>query len=305
MHVRVRVTRGSTYAQTTTTQIGAYVNPSQSNGNGSILCGSNADARNFEASLGQKLAVDNCYSGGFFWDNTTLSRAATFDLPNGRTPMLSWSAYNNSGSGWVCIFYTDVVAGVYDSDLAFDVTQLQSLPPGQIMLRLFFTPHSQWEVCAQGKVLPPPDVQYAQYKQAWNYIATYFNNHGVTNVTWVWTGGDDMWTDGTFINWIPAAANILAEDVYNQDAFPKDFPETNICTQAHSFGLTQPLMISETGASASTTQYPNDEIQLEWLNTVKTNCSTLSYFDYWDDWGVQNYVITDTRSFAALAAIGQ
>jgi hypothetical protein len=238
----------------------------------------------FETSLGQKLAVDNTYSG-FNWAGTLVREQ--WDIASGRMPMKSWSA---GLYGVSCVLLTDVTAGKYDAQLKAQAALVKALP-GAVWLRLFYEmTDSSAEICAN------PTASGPVFIAAWQHVVSIFRSAGATNAKWVWAPGQPAYTHSKELTFYPGSTwvDVVGEDVYNKTTTAEPFAAA-VCTVGPSLG--KPFAITETGAAGVTNQ-------LAWLANVKTACPALSAFIYWDAVGsAQNYDITDPAAFAALRAV--
>ncbi len=257
--------------------IGVYVYPNGKNSKAEIVA--------FEASLGQKLAIDNHYSK-FAWDGDMSMEA--WDIANGRIPMKSWSAGDGNGG---CVLYDDILAGKQDTLLLSQAPKIKALP-GKIWLRLFYEmTDSEAETCAN------PTKDPTKFIAAWKYVHDLFAKAGVTNAVWVWAPGEPLYAGGNESAWYPGAAyvDIIGEDPYNKTQLPEPFAAV-VCAFAAS--QSKPSAITETGAIGTANQ-------LVWFGNVKAACPSLTAFIPWDAVGNYDYRITDPSVFAALRAIGQ
>jgi len=257
--------------------IGAYADPA-----GSLT---EAAVTTFEASLEQKLALDNTYSG-FNWSGA-LTREK-WDILAGRLPMKSWTP---GLLGVSCVLLTDVTAGKYDAQLKVQAGLIKALP-GPIWLRLFYEmTDSTNEKCAN------PTMSGPVFIAAWQHVVGVFRTAGVTNAKWVWAPGQPAYTNNRELAFYPGSAwvDVIGEDVYNKTPNAEPFAAA-VCTVGPALG--KPFAITETGASGAANQ-------IAWLANVNSTCPGLSAFVYWDAVGsAQNYDITDAAVFAALLSIG-
>jgi hypothetical protein len=244
---------------------------------------------------GGSLGIDNWYQK-FYWNS--LPRA-TDDINAGLSPMISWSPGIASGG---CVQLSDVASGVYDSTLITEAGQIQALGHGvTVYLRLFFEmTDNPEESCANS------GYSASTYIAAFQHVVTVFRAHlsstGPT-VFWVFAPGESAYTTGIWSDYYPGSSyvDIIAEDLYNRGG-AEDF-KGDVCSDAGSSG--KPLMISETGALRNDS---DDTVQVRWLNTVRTACSSLYAFVYWDavgGSGTFDYTLntSDTSVMGAFAGI--
>jgi endoglucanase len=248
-----------------------------------------------EAAIGRKLNIDHLF---YPWTTVFPGWRQSWDLANGRIPMISWGSTNLS----------QVVNGSSDATIRDRANALAALG-GPVMLRWFAEMDA--DHFAGHEIASP-----SQFVTAWRHMHDIFVSRGATNVQWVWCPNAYAFSTGEAQQFYPGDAYVdwICADGYNwAPARPNSqwVSFQNIFTSFYAWGApkAQPLMIGETGVLENA---PGDKAA--WITAMGTTVKTtypeikaLVYFDAyatanfggWYDWRLD----TSTSSFNAFKAL--
>jgi Glycosyl hydrolase family 26 len=244
-----------------------------------------------EADFGRTFDIDNKY---YAWDAKFPAWRDTWDLENGRIPMISWMGTSTK----------DTASGRHDDIFGQRADAVKAL--GQpIFLRWF------WEADGERASKKKPAGSPQQYVAAWRHLHDLFQSHGATNAVWVWCPvslhfyrgtaqpfypGDDVvdWICADGYNWAPGKPNTPYQSFQSLfEAFYKFGNEHN-----------KPLMVGETGVQENN---PGDKTN--WIKAMREsvkqhypNVVAFLYFDVDDSGSNGNYDWRLNSSPEAIAA---
>jgi endoglucanase len=265
-----------------------------------------------ETAIGRNLAIENQRE---IWAAMFMKNDERADLDGGVIPMISWTVEAGGGD---CAKPADIMAGVYDAQLATQA-QLVASWAVPVVIRFYkeFT-DSQIDVCFYGEGHPGKNaaVDGPKLVGAWRHIVDVFKHNGATNVQWVWGPSANLFSmpdgtldDKTWKSFYPGDAYVdwIANDNYNKDTSPAAYdqdPDILNWYGAMSV-LGKPLMQSETGAGFIGS---DPEPQTAWITSaqlsIETRFPAIKAFVYWDAQGQQDYRIQGSGldAFTAMAA---
>lgn len=150
-----------------------------------------------EAHLGRNLDINHYF---YPWDTQFPTETERWDLRNGRIPMISWN-----GKG---VYSSDIAAGRHDPLIIDRAVRVKELGK-PVFIRWL------WEMDGKKKaewVRSPDD-----YIAAWRHIVETFEDHGATNVQWVWCPNASAFRDGRAQAFYPGNAHVdwVCADGYN------------------------------------------------------------------------------------------
>lgn len=214
----------------------------------------------FESMIGRDLDISHRY---FKWDGVFPTWKETWDLQNGRIPMIDWDG----------TYSTQIAAGSHDARIRERARGVAALGR-PVFLRYF------WEMDASKNLWKSQSP--TAYIAAWRHIYTLFQQEGAENAMWVWCPTAWGFVKGGAQQYYPGNAYVdfVCTDGYNwypgrSGARWRSFVE--IYRSFYSFGVTtnKPLMVGEVAAqedpdvpgrkaqwirdatAALETQYPN------------------------------------------------
>jgi hypothetical protein len=243
-----------------------------------------------ESAIGGKLAIDSIYND---WAEFPYSARVTWDKQSGRRTMISWRVvFQSGGPPLQCATAADIVAGVYDTQLARQATAIKALG-AEVLIRFNYEmTDNQENTCFTGfPVNQNPPLAGARFVAAWKHVVSLFRATGATNAQWVFAPSGGAYKSGYWRYFYPGAAYVdwMAADQYNKTDAPRSFatdPDV-LAFYAAAAPLGRPLMISETGANNDPSLDP--DAQTRWLTTLQVffkSRPALSAFVYWDDPGI-------------------
>lgn len=208
-----------------------------------------ADIQARESEIGRTFAIDSQY-GPFDFSSIP---EAEWTVTQGRMPMYTWQHVIGTNG---CIFWQDVVNGVYDSQLTTQATYLATLGP--MIVRLLPEMNKSHQSCIYDvDPVADPVTAGSEFQQLWQHV--YSVVHPIaTNVQWDFSPGADafndaqgnpvnIWTDfypgDAYVDWIGSQIYNDGTTSKNIDTYPKFL---NFYSQAVLRG--KPLILSETGA---------------------------------------------------------
>ncbi len=270
--------------------LGAYVNPLNRDGGGSIEQVLE-DLPTFTSQLGRNLAIVSTYQP---WSDTWVrNELLTQVADSGAIPMVSWH----------CGDTDDRVAAGADDALIFDLAYQLRDYGRPVLLRWF------WEanlLADRGCLGPGTPLEAAdQYRAAFARIVAIFRLAGASNVAFVWCAStapaaapmQHFYPGDEWVDWV--GADGYDRRVLGADAFTTQF--------SHWYdlyaGTGKPLIVTETGATTDQVDY------LDSLATVVPGTfpqiKALVYFDGIGDidWRLGSYGGAGLGAFAALGQI--
>ena len=207
---------------------GAYVKPLV----GATYVSVERAVTTLEHKIGRKLAINQLYVP---WASKMPLIVSSWDLANGRIPMISWAGY-----------HTNLInKGRYDAVIRATALQLAALP-GPVMLRWF--PEMDGR---QYRALVP---SAASFIRAWRRMHRIFATAGATNITWIWCPNAGHIGDKVAQRFYPGARYVdwVCADGYNWAPGKRRAPWktfADIFSAFYRWGIRtgKPLMIGEFG----------------------------------------------------------
>jgi endoglucanase len=216
--------------------LGAFENPNRNDG----TAGSQAEVTTLENELGRTIDIDNRF---YSFNEQIPSPLETWDLQNGRIPMVTWGA-------------SDTIAladGSQDEWIRSQARRMRNLGQ-QVFFRFYHEPDAR-----------PTSTLHssAQFIAAWRHVYDLFEQEGATNVIWVWC--PTAWTfvsqPSRAIGLYPGDAYVdwIAVDGYNW--YPgkpgsqwRSFSQVFGAFYDWAITMNKPLMIAEVGVQEDTAQ---------------------------------------------------
>jgi hypothetical protein len=276
-------------APTSGTYFGAYVQPSDWS-----KAGQKSSVTNLEADLGRKLNIDHLF---YQWDGVFPGWRQTWDIDNGRIPMISWGGTTLS----------QILNGSQDALIRARADGLKALG-SPVLLRWF----PEMDAGPNSSKISSP----AQFVSAWKKLHGIFVARGATNVEWVWCPNAYRFATGEAQQYYPGDAYVdwICADGYN---WAPQRPNSNwtsfkdIFAAFYAWGAPKapPLMIGETGVLEKN---PGDKGA--WVtdmgNTIKTVYPEIKALVYFDAYSSANFggmwdwrVDTSSSSYNAFKAL--
>lgn len=239
---------------------------------GAFVSGDRDNFIALEKQLGRVLAIDFTYKQWAWSDG--LSRQV-WDIQQGRTPLIAWSAKLN-GKG-TCVTAADIAAGKYDAQLKMQAKAMKSL--GSKVLIDFIPEMTDRKIgmdCFYGAAWSADDAGIARagaaYAAAQHHVVGIFRASGATNAEWVFApdgqpfknrgGGTPEWTrfypGSAWVDWIGVDHHIGPG---RRKAFP-DHLLSKFYRETESYG--KPLMLAQTAADPDPSVQP--DAQTLWLS---------------------------------------
>jgi beta-mannanase len=196
--------------------------------------------------IGRKLNIDHRYYS--FSDNFPYS-FETWDLQNGRIPMISWDATG--------VTLDAINAGKYDTYFRDRATALKNLGH-PVFLRPMYEMNGDWmDWDGYHNNTPGTTDGPAKYVQAWRRMHDIFMTVGATNVGWVWAPNSesvpaDTWND--FRNYYPGDGYVdwVGVDGYNwgtSQTWSSWQSFASIFSNVYNaYAAIKPIMIAETSS---------------------------------------------------------
>jgi Concanavalin A-like lectin/glucanases superfamily/Glycosyl hydrolase family 26 len=214
---------------------------------GAYVPGGPSGISNFESKTGHKLAIDN-----HFWawtDSWPTSSYESWDVKNGRIPMVSWDGPNTT--------LANITNGSQDSVIKARANAAKAFGK-QMLVRWGYEMNGHWFDWSGASNGNNP----AAYIAAWKHIVNIFRNAGATNVLWIWTvnNGDNpnvSWNN--YANYYPGDDYVdwVGIDGYNWgtsaswatwQSFAQVFTSGGSTTPYQKYAGHKPIMIAETGS---------------------------------------------------------
>jgi glycosyl hydrolase family 26 len=229
--------------------LGAYIQPRDWTATGQ------EDAVNaIESAMGRPLDIDHIF---YQWAQAFPTWRQTWDLQNGRIPMISWAPTSSAG----------INNGSQDAWIRSEADAVRAFG-APLFIRWF------GEMEAPGNA--PNAGTPAQFIAAWQRIYSIFQQENATNAMWVWCPDASAFASGVAQSFYPGDAYVdwLCGDAYNwsplspggvQGGTWRSFDTIFSSFYSWAAGRGKPLMAGETGAQEGT---PGAKAQ--WLLDIGT-----------------------------------
>jgi hypothetical protein len=166
---------------------------------GASVPGGQSGVTSFESLIGRKLRIDHRFWG---WsDSWPTSTYESWDVKNGRIPMVSWDGPNTTLS--------NIINGSQDSVIRSRANAVKSFG-SQILIRWGYEMNGTWFAWGGANNGKDP----SKFVAAWKHIVDLFRSVGATNALWVWAPnvGDNPkeswnhWTNyypgDSYVDWV-------------------------------------------------------------------------------------------------------
>ena len=216
----------------------------------------------FEAQIGRTVNATRHYRS---FDDTIVGVPVQESIAGGRTPLISWHAFNNSifqgVTNKVDARWADITAGVHDAVIIARAEELKSLGTAKVRFVFHHEPEDDvdgWPAGqGQGRCGTP-----AEFAPAWMHVRDVMKANGVgANVRFgvCLMGSTYRGGHGGAAVWIPATLvpDFIATDGYTRDAGAgqKWTSFVQVYGAAHDFAVSRgrPLVIEESGVAEGVT----------------------------------------------------